>query len=246
MKMLRCTSRRAVQSEGDTCSDNQKDGINFETISTGITQFRDRMREFWSKYQIEDHQSSLYPPLACISPLPSAVGTLSPGSLGVSYGYPLIVFLPVLYFYQYGSNHKFSKTHGKQIIEKERYKYEPIRSKPAKEELQKGEIVPVKESPNKRGLSAQNQIMAVGLGAWCGESKNFSVLEKDKVLKDDVDEDLLTDEDAMSQDEEDVFSSSWSGSSEGGEFPNLHEPKEKRVQSTKNSVYQSGSVLGRP
>ncbi|KAH0730057.1 hypothetical protein KY289_001245 [Solanum tuberosum] len=40
--------------------------------------------------------------------------------------------------------------------------------------------------------------------------------------------------------------SSWSGSSEGGEFPNLHEPKEKRVQSTKGSVYQSGSVPRRP
>jgi len=50
----------------------------------------------------------------------------------------------------------------------------------------------------------------------------------------------------MSQDEEEVFSSSWSGSSEGGEFPNLREPKEKRVQSTKGSGYQSGSVPRRP
>ncbi|KAK6791543.1 hypothetical protein RDI58_010624 [Solanum bulbocastanum] len=61
-------------------------------------------------------------------------------------------------------------------------------------------------------------------------------------LTEDDDEDLLTDEDAMSQDEEEVFCSSWSGSSEGGEFPNLREPKEKRVQSTKGSGYQSGSV----
>ncbi len=65
-------------------------------------------------------------------------------------------------------------------------------------------------------------------------------------LTEDDDEDLLTDEDAMSQDEEEVFSSSWSGSSEGGEFPNLREPKEKRVQSTKGSGYQSGSVPRRP
>lgn len=34
-------------------------------------------------------------------------------------------------------------------------------------------------------------------------------------LTEDDDEDLLTDEDAMSQDEEEVFCSSWSGSSEG-------------------------------
>ncbi|KAK4337875.1 hypothetical protein RND71_042362 [Anisodus tanguticus] len=40
-------------------------------------------------------------------------------------------------------------------------------------------------------------------------------------------------------------SSSWSGSSKGGEFPNLREPKEKRVQSTKGSGYQSGSILRR-
>jgi hypothetical protein len=54
---------------------------------------------------------------------------------------------------------------------------------------------------------------------------------------------------AMSQDEEEVLSSSWSGSSEGGEFPNLREPKEKRVQSSLRpggSGYQSGSVPRRP
>ena len=50
----------------------------------------------------------------------------------------------------------------------------------------------------------------------------------------------------MSQDESEVFCSSWSGSSEGGEFPNLREPKEKRVQSTKGSGSQSGSVPRRP
>ncbi|PHT34155.1 hypothetical protein CQW23_25955 [Capsicum baccatum] len=65
-------------------------------------------------------------------------------------------------------------------------------------------------------------------------------------LTEDDDEDLLTDEDAISQDEKEVFSSSWSGSNEGGEFPNLHEPKEKKVQSTKGSGYQSGSVPRRP
>ncbi|KAK4377399.1 hypothetical protein RND71_003695 [Anisodus tanguticus] len=65
-------------------------------------------------------------------------------------------------------------------------------------------------------------------------------------LTEDDDEDLLTDEDAMSQDEEEVFSSSWSGSSKGGEFPNLGEPKERRVQSTEGSGYQSGSVPRRP
>jgi len=76
-----------------------------------------------------------------------------------------------------------------------------------------------------------------GQGAW--RPWSFSLTEDD-------DEDLLTDEDAMSQDEEEVLSSSWSGSSEGGEFPNLREPKEKRVQSTKASGYQSGSVPRRP
>lgn len=62
-----------------------------------------------------------------------------------------------------------------------------------------------------------------GQGAW--RPWSFSLTEDD-------DEDLLTDEDAMSQDEEEVLSSSWSGSSEGGEFPNLREPKEKRVQAS--------------
>lgn len=76
-----------------------------------------------------------------------------------------------------------------------------------------------------------------GQGAW--RPWSFSLTEDD-------DEDLLTDEDAMSQDEEEVLSSSWSGSSEGGEFPNLREPKEKRVQSTKASGSQSGSVPRRP
>ncbi|KAK2350531.1 RNA polymerase beta' subunit [Trifolium repens] len=76
-----------------------------------------------------------------------------------------------------------------------------------------------------------------GQGAW--RPWSFSLTEDD-------DEDLLNDEDAMSQDEEEVLSSSWSGSCEGGEFPNLREPKEKRVQSTKGSGYQSGSVPRRP
>ncbi|PHT28579.1 hypothetical protein CQW23_31793 [Capsicum baccatum] len=65
-------------------------------------------------------------------------------------------------------------------------------------------------------------------------------------LTEDDNEDLLTDEDAMSQDEEEVFSLSWSESSEGGEFPNLCEPKEKSVQSTKGSGNQFGSFPRRP
>lgn len=51
---------------------------------------------------------------------------------------------------------------------------------------------------------------------------------------------------SVSSDEEEVLSSSWSGSSEGGEFRILREPKEKRVQSTKGSGCQSGSVPRRP
>lgn len=45
----------------------------------------------------------------------------------------------------------------------------------------------------------------------------------------DNNEDSLTDDDIMSQDEEESFSSCWSRSSEKGVFLKLHEPKEKRL-----------------
>lgn len=73
-----------------------------------------------------------------------------------------------------------------------------------------------------------------GQGAW--RPWSFSLTEDD-------DEDLLTDEDAMSQDEEEVLSSSWSGSSEGGEFPLIARDKENGISSGKAVTVRERQVV---